>query len=177
VGSIIVMARQYKGNKGTKTTFDLTGAVLSALGLVFVVMGILQSGDYGWLKAKKDFKIGDTVLIEEGGISPVWPLVAIGAIFLAWFFFHIRSRERAGKEPLLSTRLFRNRVSNLGLVTQNVQWLTLQGSFFVISVFLQTVRGYSAIETGLVLTASTVGIILSSPLARTIGRRRPLASV
>src|SRR5262249_47727466 len=96
VGSIIVMARQYKGNKGTKTTFDLTGAVLSALGLVFVVMGILQSGDYGWLKAKKDFKIGDTVLIEEGGISPVWPLVAIGAIFLAWFFFHIRSRERAG---------------------------------------------------------------------------------
>jgi MFS family permease len=173
VASIIVMGRQYKGAKGTKTTFDITGAVLSAAGLVFVVMGILQSGDYGWVTAKKDFKIGDTVLIEEGGISPVWPLVGIGALFLAWFFLHIRSRERAGKEPLLSTRLFRNRTSNLGLVTQNVQWLTLQGTFFVVSVFLQTVRGYSAIETGLVLTASTVGILLSSVIAGRLARRRP----
>ena len=56
--------------------------------------------------------------------------------------------ERAGKQPLLSTRLFRNRVSNLGLVTQNVQWLTIKGTFFVVSVFLQSVRGYSAIQTG-----------------------------
>jgi MFS family permease len=173
VGAIIIMGRQYKGNKGTKTTFDVLGAVLSAIGLVFVVIGILQSGDYGWVTAKKDFKIGDTVIIEEGGISPVWPLVGIGAIFLALFFLHIRSRERAGKEPLLSTRLFRNRVSNLGLVTQNVQWLTLQGSFFVISVFLQTVRGYNAIETGLVLSASTVGIIVSSAIAGRLARRRP----
>jgi len=161
--SILVMGRQYAGNKGTKTAFDLGGAVLSAAGLIFLVMGILQSGDYGWVTAKKDFAIGDTVLIEEGGISPVWPLVAIGAIFLAWFYFHIRTREQAGKEPLLSTRLFKNKASNLGLVTQNIQWLTLQGSFFVASVFLQTVRGYSAIETGLVLTASTVGIISPPP--------------
>ena len=34
-----------------------------------------------------------------------------------------------------------------------MQWLVLQGSFFVISVFLQQVRGYSAIQTGLMLTA------------------------
>ena len=173
VAGIMVMGRQYAGAKGTKTVFDVLGAVLSAIGLVFVVIGILQSGDYGWVTAKKDFKIGDTVIIEEGGISPVWPLVGIGAIFLVLFFFHIRSRERAGKEPLLSTRLFRNRASNLGLITQNVQWLTLQGSFFVVSVFLQTVRGYSAIETGLVLTASTVGIILSSGIAGRLARRRP----
>jgi hypothetical protein len=32
----------------------------------------------------------------------------------------VRAKERAGKEPLLSTSLFRNRTSNLGLVTQNV---------------------------------------------------------
>jgi MFS family permease len=173
VGSILVMGRQYAGNKGTKSVFDVMGAVLSAAGHVFVVMGILQSGDYGWLTAKKAFMIGDTVIIEEGGISPVWPLVAIGAAFLTWFFFHIRSRERAGKEPLLSTRLFHNRASNLGLVTQNIQWLTLQGSFFVVSVFLQTVRGYSAVETGLVLTASTVGFFLSSAIAGRLARRRP----
>ena len=171
--AILLMGRKFAGAKGTKTGFDIVGAVLSAVGLVFVVLGILQSGDYGWVRAKKDFVIGDTVLISEGGISPVWPLVGIGAIFLIWFFAHIRAKERRGEEPLLSTRLFHNRTSNLGLVTQNMQWLILQGSFFVISVFLQTVRGFTAIETGLILTASTVGIILSSAVAGRLAQRRP----
>ncbi len=170
---ILAMGRKFSGAKGAKAAFDVMGAVLSAAGLVFVVFGILQSGDYGWLTAKKDVKIGDTVIISEGGISPVWPLVAIGALFLAWFFFHIRAKERQGEAPLLSSRLFRNRTSNLGLVTQNMQWLILQGSFFVVSVFLQTIRGYSAIETGLILTASTVGILLSSGIAGRLARRRP----
>ncbi len=169
VAAIALMGRKFAGAKGTKTTLDVTGAILSAAGLVFVVLGILQSGEYGWVKATKDFKIGDTVIISEGGISPVWPFIAIGALFLAWFFWHIRSMERAGEEPLLSTRLFRNRTSNLGLVTQNVQWLIMQGSFFVISVFLQEVRGYSAIKTGLILTATTVGILLSSGRCRQVG--------
>jgi predicted MFS family arabinose efflux permease len=80
--------------------------------------------------------------------------------------------EQAGKQPLLSTRVFRNRVSNLGLLTQNIQWLTLQGTFFVVSVFLQSVRGYSAIETGLILTASTIGILASSAVAGRMAKKR-----
>jgi MFS family permease len=68
--------------------------------------------------------------------------------------------------------LFRNRTSNLGLVTQNMQWLILQGSFFVISVFLQTVRHFNAIQTGLILTPSTIGILLASALAGRMARRR-----
>ena len=145
------------GVQGEKPVFDIGGAILSSAGLFFVVIGILQAGTYGWFTATKDFAIGSTVIIPQGGISPVWLFVAIGAGFLVWFFLHIRSRERAGKEPLLSTRLFHNRTSNLGLVTQNVQWFVLLGSSFVISVFLQTVRGYSAIETGLILTPATLG--------------------
>jgi len=84
--------------------------------------------------------------------------VLIGVILLIGFFWHIRSKERAGKEPLLHTRMFQNRTSNLGLVTQNMQWLVLLGLSFVVSVYLQTVRGYSAIETGLILTPATIGI-------------------
>ncbi|HEY7418168.1 MAG TPA: MFS transporter [Ktedonobacteraceae bacterium] len=159
------------GIQGAKPRFDLVGAILSAAGLFFVVLGILQSSTYGWFTAKENFTIGNVVVIPQGGISPVWLLVAIGALFLLFFFLHIRSRERAGKEPLLSTRLFRNRISNLGLVTQNVQWLTLQGSFFVISVFLQTVRGFSAIQTGLILTPATIGILLSSGVAGRLAKR------
>ncbi|MBO0684788.1 MAG: MFS transporter, partial [Candidatus Dormibacteraeota bacterium] len=62
--------------------------------------------------------------------------------------------------------------SNLGLVTQNIQWLILQGAFFVISVFLQEVRKYSAVETGLILTPAIAGILLSSAVAGRMARRR-----
>src|SRR5689334_3311770 len=152
VAVIIVMARKIVDPpREAAPRFDLVGAVLSAAGLFFVVLGILQSSTYGCTTARTDFSIGGTVVIPKGGISPVWLFVAIGALILAWFFLHLRATERAGKDPLLALRLFRNRTSNLGLVTQNVQWLTMQGTFFVVSVFLQQIRGYSAIQTGLML--------------------------
>ena len=50
-----------------------------------------------------------------------------------------RSRERAGKEALLSTSPFHNRALNLALVTQNVQWPMLMGTSFVVSAYLQVV--------------------------------------
>jgi Na+/melibiose symporter-like transporter len=100
-------------------------------------------------------------------------LLAIGAAFLLWFFLYIRSRERAGREALLSTQLFRNRTSNLALATQNLQWLLLMGISFVVAVFLQTVRGYDAIETGVIFTAATGGILVSSLAAERLAKRRP----
>src|SRR5205807_244155 len=87
------------------------------------------------------------------------------------FFMHIRSFERAGKEPLLSTALFRNRTSNLGLVTQNVQWLILMGTAFVVSAYLQVVRGYNAIQTGVIFTAATAGILVSSLAAERLAAK------
>jgi MFS family permease len=159
------------GVSGPRPAFDVRGAVLSAVGLFFVVLGILQSSKYGWFVSREDFSIGGTVVIPKGWVSPVWLFVAVGAAILAWFFLHLRSRERKHEVPLIATRMFRNRTADLGLWTQLIQWLTLQGTFFVISVFLQEVRGYSAIETGLVLTPATVGILFASALAERFARR------
>jgi MFS family permease len=174
IAGIIVLSRRIKDlpREGARPRFDGLGAVLIAVGLLFVVLGILLSGTYGWFTAEKDFTVGGFVLIHEGGISPVWVSVAIGAAFLALYFWHAATEERAGRDPLLSPRLFRNRTSNLGLVTQNIQWLILQGSFFVISVYLQTIGKYNAVETGLILTPATIGILLSSALAGRLARNR-----
>jgi predicted MFS family arabinose efflux permease len=111
-------------------------------------------------------------VISEGGISPVWLFTGIGALFLVWFFLHVRSREKKGRDPLVHLRLFRNRTSNLGLATQTVQWLILPGSFFVISVYLQQIWGYNAIQTGLMLTPTTAGILLAAASAERLARRR-----
>jgi MFS family permease len=130
--------------------FDLLGAVLSAVGMFFVVFGIL---------------------LADNNLALTAVFIAVGAGFLVGFFLYTRARERAGKDPLISLGLFRDRTSNLGLVTQNIQWLLLMGVSFVVSVFLQTVRGYNAIETGLVFTAATVGILASSLAAERLARK------
>ena len=174
VVTIIVMARGIADPPRAEAPpqFDLIGAILSALGLFFVVLGILQSSTYGWFAARTDFTIGDTVVIPTGGISPIWIFITVGAAILLWFFLHLRSRERKGEDPLIATRLFRNRTSNRGLGTQLFQWLIMQGSFFVISVFVQQVRGFNAIQTGLILSPAIVGILASSAAAGRLARRR-----
>jgi MFS family permease len=131
--------------------FDGVGAILSGVGMFFFVFGILQA--------------------DKNGVLTV-VFMTVGAALLVGFFFYIRARERSGKEPLLSTRLFKNRTSNLALVTQNIQWLILMGVSFVVAVFLQTVRGYNAIETGLIFTAATAGVLVSSLGAERFAKRR-----
>ena len=133
-------------------SFDISGAVLSAIGLVLVVTGILAADNNFWL-----------MLI----------LIIAGFLVLALFFRSVRAKEKAGKEPLLSTSLFRNRTSNLGLITQNTQWLMLIGASFVVSAYLQVVRGYNPIQTGVIFTAATIGILVSSLTAERLAKRYP----
>jgi MFS family permease len=132
-------------------SFDTGGAVLSSVGLVLVVMGILAADNNLWL-----------MII----------LIVVGALVLTLFFRSIRAKEKAGKEPLLSTSLFHNRTSNLALVTQNTQWVMLLGTSFVVSAFLQVVRGYNAIQTGIIFTAATLGLLVSSLAAERLAKRR-----
>ncbi len=175
VAWIAVLARKITdpARPGPKTRFDLTGAVLSAAGLFFVVLGLLQSRTYGFVKSRENFTIGNTVVIPKGSISPVWLFVAVGALFLLWFFLHVRSSERKGRDVLLPLRLFRNKIANLGMGTQTIQWLILQGSFFTVSVYLQEVNGYNAVQTGLMLTPATIGILAASAGADRFARRHP----
>jgi MFS family permease len=153
VGAVIVLARRITDPLPADRTrrFDTVGAVLSAAGMLFIVVGILQAGN-NW--------------------ALFGAFLALGAALQLWFFLHVRSLERAKKEPLLSTDLFRNRSSNLALVTQNIQWQLLLGTAFVVSVFLQVIRGYSAIKTGVVFTAATAGILISSLAAERMAKRR-----
>jgi MFS family permease len=152
IGLIVLLSRKITDPLPPDPTrpFDTTGAVLSAVGLVLVVTGILAADNNLWL-----------MLI----------LIIAGVLVLALFFRSVRKKEKAGKEPLLSTSLFRNRTSNLGLITQNTQWLMLMGASFVVSAYLQVVRGYDPIQTGVIFTAATVGILASSLAAERLAKR------
>jgi MFS family permease len=56
-------------------------------------------------------------------------------------------------------------------VTQNVQWLLLMGTAFTVSAYLQVVRGYNAIQTGVIFTAATGGILVSSLGAERLAKK------
>jgi MFS family permease len=146
IGVIVLLARRIEDPLPAEPghAIDRVGAVLSAAGLVVLVGGILAA---------------------DSNVALMALLIVVGALILASFFVWIRNRERAGKEALLSTGLFRNRVSNVGLVTQNVQWLILMGTSFTVAAYLQVVRHYDAIQTGVIFTAATVGILVSSVAA------------
>ena len=130
--------------------FDTVRAVLSAVGLVVLVGEIRPPPEPA----------------PDG-----WPARRCSVILHRWRCRTPPPGSRTGKEVLLSTSLFRNRTSNLALVTQNVQWAVLLGSSFVVSVYLQTVRHYNAIQTGVIFTAATVGILLSSLAAGRLVQR------
>jgi len=153
VGLIVFLSRRLDDPLPPDPTrpFDAIGAILSAVGMFFIVFGILQAGE------------NNTLLILS---------LVVGIVLLAAFFLWVRARERKGKEALLSTNLFKNRTCNLALVTQNVQWLLLLGTSFVVSVFLQQVRGYNAIQTGLIFTAATVGVLAASLGQQRFAKRR-----
>jgi len=152
VAIIILLSRNLSDPLPADPTrhFDLMGAVLSAVGMFFVVLGILQAG------------VNNARFVA---------FVVIGIALLLGFYAYIRRLERVGREPLLSTRLFRDRVCNLALVTQNLQWLIMMGTSFVVSVYLQEVHGYSPIRTGLIFTSATAGVLLSSFAARGLAKR------
>jgi MFS family permease len=153
IATIIVLSRHLRDPLPADPTrsFDTSGAILSAVGLILVVTGILAADNNVWLMVI---------------------LIVAGAALLAVFFRTSRAKEHAGKEPLLSMKLFNNRTSNLGLVTQNAQWLVLMGTSFVVSAYLQVVRGYDAIQTGVIFTATTAGLLITSLAAERLAKRR-----
>ena len=110
------------------------GAVLSAVGLVLLVTGILAADNNLWL----------TLALCVAGVL---------VLLLVLRDASGPRNERAGAAAV--HRLFRNRTSNLGMVTQNTQWLLLSGVSFVVAAYLQVVRGYDAIQTGVIFTAET----------------------
>jgi MFS family permease len=176
---ILLLSRQINDPLPPDPTrsFDTGGAILSAVGLVLIVMGILAADNNVWL---------------------MLGLLVLGTLALVWFFLSVRAKEakekafprklgdadsgstvrsassanETGREPLISTSVFRNRASNLGLVTQNTQWLLLMGTSFVVAAYLQVVRGYDAIQTGVIFTSATLGLLGSSLAAERLAKRR-----
>jgi MFS family permease len=139
----------YTGDRGV----DVVGAILSALGMGGVVLGILV-----W---------------QEGG-GAVGALIAVGAVALGSLTWWLKRRKREGKPTLLDPELFKSKYFRLGVSSQTLQQISLGGLMIALPIFLQMVLEYNALEAGLSLAPLSLSMFVVALLAgRKAGNRSP----
>ena len=151
--------------------FDPAGVVLSTLGFLGIVFGLIEGQTYGWWTQKGSF-IG----VAPFGYSVIPFAFVVGVAALGAFVLVERRRARAGRPVLVDFALFRIPTFRYGNVAVLIVGLGEFGLVFVIPLFLQSVLGLSAFETGVVLVALAGGAFvaggLAAPLTRRIGASR-----
>jgi len=129
--------------------FDVAGGASITSGLMVLVYAITRTGSHGW---------GDTLTLG---------LLAGAAVLIA-AFVAIEARSPA---PLLPLRIFRLRTLSAANATMVAIGAVTFAQFFLITLYLQDVLGYSAIETGVAFIAITLTIIVVSNVGQALTTR------
>jgi EmrB/QacA subfamily drug resistance transporter len=129
---------------------DYLGVLLSIIGLVLLVYGIIQGGDKGsWIH-------WDVLGTALAGL-------AVLALF-AWY-------ETRLSHPSLDVRLFRDPRLSSAVAAIALVFFGMLGAFFFLSFYLQSVRGYTPLQAGLLTLPFAAGQMLVSPRSATLTRR------
>ncbi|SCG64663.1 MFS transporter [Micromonospora halophytica] len=128
---------------------DLLGVLLSVVGLVALTYGIIDGGEHGF------------------GRPTVWAAIVGGLAVLAWFIAH----ERGSDHPSLDVRLFRVPRFAAPVAIVGLVFFAAMGVLFFSSFYLQLVRGYSPLETGLLFLPFAGAQLVFAPRSAAMVRR------
>ncbi|MDX8056480.1 MFS transporter [Lentzea sp. BCCO 10_0798] len=121
---------------------DLLSVVLSLFAILPVVYGLKEIAQHGF-----GAFAGGSILAG----------IVFGVLFVL--------RQRTLDSPLLDLKLFRSRTLSGALVIMLLTSATISSSIMLFSLYLQTVRGYSAVESGLWLIPAATALIVTSLVA------------
>ena len=145
-------------DSSSQQALDLPGLASSAVALFALTFALLEANRYGWTSA-----------------PIIACLAAASAGLVAFVVVELRSRR-----PMLDLSLFRDGTFSGANAVSLLSFFALFGVFFFVSIYLQTVLGYSALRTGATLLPFTVLLALSVPVAGRltdrIGARWPMAA-
>jgi EmrB/QacA subfamily drug resistance transporter len=128
---------------------DIPGAVLATAGMTALVYGIIEAPRTGWTSTKVVFAL------------------TLGVIVLVAFVL----REHSTDHPMLPVKFFADKRFSAASVALALTFFGLSGYIFLLTQYLQFVRGLDPLEAGLRLAAPAVGIIVSAPLAPRLSER------
>jgi EmrB/QacA subfamily drug resistance transporter len=155
-----------------RKTIDWIGVLLSALGLLTIVFGIIESSSYGWIHARRPLSVAGYE-ISLGGLSFVPFAVLLGLLILAAFALWELRVERLGRTPIVAMGIFRNRTFVAGASVTGTMMLAQNGIIFSLPVFLQSVRNLDAFHTGLTLLPMPALLLVISPTAAMLSKKVP----
>ena len=122
---------------------DLPGLATSAVGLFTLTYALIEANTHGWTS------------------PPILGAFAVaGASILAFILL-----ERYQRAPMLPLELFRSRTYAGANLVMLLVALAMFGVFFFLSLYMQNVLGYSAVQTGAAFLPMTILIILIAPVA------------
>ena len=140
-----------------RPSFDVAGFICSAVGLASILYAFSEVSTYGW---------GSTIVLS---------FLGVGVVALALFVIVELTITRRGGAPLLDLRVFASRLYTMSTIAFILAIFTLFGGLFLLPVYLQSLRGLSAFQAGLVLLpqafASAVSVLLGGRLVDRIGVR------
>lgn len=172
---VLLLTRYIVDAKRVKNvpSIDIRSVVLSVVGMVSLVFGMLQSKTWGWVQPMAVPEING-VAITPLGISIVAYLILFGFFVLYAFYRRQQTLEAAGQNPLLQVSMLSIKPMRAGLAVLGSQYLITAATFFVIPVYLQMVLGLDALSTGIKILPMSVALIMFSVLgARLITRYSP----
>jgi len=157
--------------KDPKYTTDYPGLVLITIGLASVLFGLIEGQTYGWLVPNQDFSAGGFSWSTSNPLS--LPLISIitGIVLLGIFTFYEIRRAGKGLVPLFDFSLLRYKGFRYGLFTVTIVAMGEFGAVFIISIFLQTVKGLSAIDAGLTFLPMAISVFIFAPVAGVLATR------
>ena len=128
---------------------DIPGLVTSALGLFALTYGLIEANEYGWTSAR------------------ILGSFAVAAVSLVAFVL----LERNQRLPMLELALFRNKGFSGANSVMLLVGLAMFGIFFYVSLYVQQILGFSAIQAGASFLPWTVLIVLLAPQAGRLSDR------
>ena len=157
--------------KDPKYTTDYPGLTLITIGLASVLFGLIEAQTYGWLVPNQEFSAGGFSWSTSNPLS--LPLVSIitGIVMLGVFAFYEIRRARKGRVPLFDFSLLKYKGFRYGLFTVTIVAMGEFGAVFIISIFLQTVKGLSAISAGLTFLPMAISVFIFAPIAGVLATR------
>jgi EmrB/QacA subfamily drug resistance transporter len=138
-----------KGRREKDVPLDPIGALLSMLAVGALLLAIIQAPDWGWT--------------SPGVIVSAIAAVAFGVGFVRW--------ERSYAHPMIDISLFSNRMFSSASIAITLTFFASFGASLLSTVFFQSIQGFSALRTGMMMMPVAVAMMLLGPNVAKLVRR------
>jgi EmrB/QacA subfamily drug resistance transporter len=141
-----------------KRNLDVWGFITSTIGFGLLLYGFSEAGSKGW---------GSTTVLSS---------IIVGLVFIVLFTL----REISTDEPMLNLSVFRYNIFTISTIVSCVVNMALFGAMILVPIYLQNIRGFTPLQSGLLLLPGAISMAIMSPVSGALFDRigaRPLAIV